>query len=927
MKVERADARAFGPFRDQRLELSPRMTVVYGPNEAGKSTWHAAIHAALCGRRRGARTKADQEFAERYRPWGGDEWAVSAAVTLADGRRLEVRQKLDDPAASRVHERDTGRDVTADYVADGSPDLSVVLGLSRDTMPAIATVRQAEILRVREEAGALEAQLQAATSKAGADGTAVAAIERIKAYRSEHVGRKQRNSKRPLQAALNERAAAERALEGARRAHSEYLGLIKRAEEAEARAAAARARLYSARYVLRAAQLEERRERVRRARELLGTLPAGEPPDVDALERDEDRIHEVMTRFEERPDAPGPLEGPSAAELENELAALPAVPRGDTEVAEEVRLAYEGWRQAQADLRSHERYRPPGRPLGLGGVPEEGAETAAVEAAADLDPAELRRLAEVLEAPEPRRDESLSRELEELYRRLGTGAAPVVSVVAGAGLLVAAVVLLLRGLEPVWWIAALSAGLALLVLGLRPSSGRREGERRARALEARQASAEQAVREHAEELARAKRRLADLGLPTATRELRNRARAAEEALTGRERLAEWRARRQELERVAEQAGEALEASLTWRLAAFDGERPGLEVVYERYETECRERRELSRQASRRPGLEQRLKDRRSLEEASEKAREKGAAAGRAVLDLAASLGLVVEGEGETVTKLRERADEIERTLATWRRATRDLATLEEILAGRDLAELEREVEALSSSVGERPEAPAAIDLGVDAERTLDELRREDEAAREALANLEGRITNREEGLPSVAEAEESFALAEEEVRRVERLDRTLETTLTFLDVARERVQRDIAPHLRAALEESLATVTDGRYRRAGVDPRSLEVTVQDASGEWRPASLLSQGTAEQIYLLLRIALARHMCALGEPSPIFLDDPTVQSDIARTRAVLEVLKAASERHQIILFSQEEEVREWAAAQSDPEVVKLIVLTGP
>jgi uncharacterized protein YhaN len=280
VRLERAQAKAFGPLRRATLELSRRMTVVYGPNEAGKSTWHAAIHAALCGRRRAARTKVESEFADQYRPWDGGEWAVSAALELADGRRLEVQQNLDDPAASRVTERDTGRDVTGEFLSDGAPDLSRLLGLTRETMLAISTVRQAEITRVREDAGALQVQLEAATSKAGADATAEEAIRRIEAFKREHVGLRRANSTKPLQAAIEARAGAQRALGEARRAHEGYLELVVEREEAEAAAEVARARLEAARRWVRRSRLETERGRLERARALAEGLRGRERPDV-----------------------------------------------------------------------------------------------------------------------------------------------------------------------------------------------------------------------------------------------------------------------------------------------------------------------------------------------------------------------------------------------------------------------------------------------------------------------------------------------------------------------------------------------------------------------------------------------------------------------------------------------------------------------
>ena len=73
MRIENVKAGAFGPFAGDTLELAPGMNVIYGPNESGKSSWHAAIYAALCGMKktRGQPTREDRAFASRHRPWRG----------------------------------------------------------------------------------------------------------------------------------------------------------------------------------------------------------------------------------------------------------------------------------------------------------------------------------------------------------------------------------------------------------------------------------------------------------------------------------------------------------------------------------------------------------------------------------------------------------------------------------------------------------------------------------------------------------------------------------------------------------------------------------------------------------------------------------------------------------------------------------------
>jgi uncharacterized protein YhaN len=77
--------------------------------------------------------------------------------------------------------------------------------------------------------------------------------------------------------------------------------------------------------------------------------------------------------------------------------------------------------------------------------------------------------------------------------------------------------------------------------------------------------------------------------------------------------------------------------------------------------------------------------------------------------------------------------------------------------------------------------------------------------------------------------------------------------------------------------------------------------------------MLSHGTAEQVYLLLRIALAQHLARPGTVCPLLLDDVTVHADTQRTEQLLELLLAAAQERQIILFTQQDQVRDWARSR--------------
>jgi len=271
----------------------------------------------------------------------------------------------------------------------------------------------------------------------------------------------------------------------------------------------------------------------------------------------------------------------------------------------------------------------------------------------------------------------------------------------------------------------------------------------------------------------------------------------------------------------------------------------------------------------------------------------------------------------------------EATLSTFDVASREYAELNALLSDGTLENLERQAaERQRFSATASAHFDALPELSTDV--TLDdEITRAEAAAHDAshAATAAGsQALERAGDVPSVAEAEEALISAQVEFERVTRLERTLTLALGFLRAAEEDVHRDIAPILAAGLRQWLPNVTRGRYTDARVDPSDLAVQVLGPDQEWRSAQLLSHGTAEQIYLLLRVVLAQRLATSGETCPLILDDVLVHCDRERKSALLGVISAVSRTRQVILFTQEHEVREWAQENlALPD--RLIVLPGP
>jgi DNA repair exonuclease SbcCD ATPase subunit len=189
---------------------------------------------------------------------------------------------------------------------------------------------------------------------------------------------------------------------------------------------------------------------------------------------------------------------------------------------------------------------------------------------------------------------------------------------------------------------------------------------------------------------------------------------------------------------------------------------------------------------------------------------------------------------------------------------------------------------------------------------------QDDSHRVALeqARLDQDVMQALERFRPRAEIEEDVAHWEREVARLEKARAALGMATETIEQAMHDVYRDFAPAVNAFLSEGLEAATDGRYQRAHVDPSTLRVSLLvPETGQVITDPPVSHGTRTLLYVLMRIGLAQHMSAIGEPVPLVLDDPFVDLDSRRLRRIMEFLLDLSPRMQILLFTKDRETLEW------------------
>lgn len=122
-----------------------------------------------------------------------------------------------------------------------------------------------------------------------------------------------------------------------------------------------------------------------------------------------------------------------------------------------------------------------------------------------------------------------------------------------------------------------------------------------------------------------------------------------------------------------------------------------------------------------------------------------------------------------------------------------------------------------------------------------------------------------------------------------------------LNRADQIMQNRFSPELGQRAAEIFAQLTDERYEQVLFD-RSFALSATPA-GDTSPRDirLLSQGTADQLYLATRLAICQMVLPAEKSAPLILDDALANFDDARMAAALEWLAAEAAQRQILLFT--------------------------
>ena len=216
---------------------------------------------------------------------------------------------------------------------------------------------------------------------------------------------------------------------------------------------------------------------------------------------------------------------------------------------------------------------------------------------------------------------------------------------------------------------------------------------------------------------------------------------------------------------------------------------------------------------------------------------------------------------------------------------------------RELKNAREHIQALQSVATVAPEPAFPDEMTLSAQQTESQLQECRLALRKVQLQL-GECTGQASTLLSERVLKDKLEAVSHRIARLEDYYRALEVAQDVLYQASSALQRRFAPRISKRAQAYFSRLTGGRYDRITIsDDLSLHAS---AEGEdtLRAAAWRSDGTVDQLYLSLRLAVAGE---ITPDAPLVLDDALVRFDDTRLSEALAVLKEEAEQKQVILFT--------------------------
>lgn len=255
------------------------------------------------------------------------------------------------------------------------------------------------------------------------------------------------------------------------------------------------------------------------------------------------------------------------------------------------------------------------------------------------------------------------------------------------------------------------------------------------------------------------------------------------------------------------------------------------------------------------------------------------------------------------TRRQGKYDELVKFLDSWRGQLKLLEELERARENTGRAQTHlADLEAMGRTA-RAPQDPDALTLSrEETMRAIGEVNVQLERSRTRRAQLQGQL----ERLPDEEQLQRKLSQCRHRLVELEKTSQAIGYAQNALEEAMQELQRRFAPRITRRAGALLGRLTGGAYDRISIGEDLSILAARRSEGGLRAAQWRSEGTMDQMYLSLRLAVWEE---LSPNSPMVLDDALIRFDQSRMEQALDVLSDLGKNRQIILFTCQNREKEY------------------
>lgn len=167
-----------------------------------------------------------------------------------------------------------------------------------------------------------------------------------------------------------------------------------------------------------------------------------------------------------------------------------------------------------------------------------------------------------------------------------------------------------------------------------------------------------------------------------------------------------------------------------------------------------------------------------------------------------------------------------------------------------------------------------------------------------LNSLQFEEVQTSEQIEKIVALKEEAEDIKEKLEILEQKNKCIQIAKSFLENAYEKMKSSVTPKFTQNLSSIVQNIANQKYQKVSIHEEK-GLIVEDENGQYIPASLLSTGTIDQLYLALRLSMLNEITK--EKMPIILDETFAYFDDERLKNILQYLVNEANEHQIILLT--------------------------